>query len=62
MTKFEPFKYLARAVILERDESGEVINEHITDEITLYSKGQVEKWLTLVDELSPNNDQQTNTE
>lgn len=62
MNTFEPFKYLAKAVILEKDESGEVVGEHTTEEIHLYTKSQVDRWLTLVDELSPNIDQQSDGE
>ena len=62
MSTFEPFKYIARAVVLERDDEGEVIAEHTTEEIHLFSKGQVERWLKLVDELTPNNTQQSNGE
>jgi hypothetical protein len=34
----------------------------MTEEITLYSKGQVERWLELVDELTPNINKESNGE
>lgn len=46
-----PFKYVARAVLLEEN-GDEVIGEHTTEEVHLYSKSQVIQWLEIVDEFT----------
>jgi hypothetical protein len=55
------FKYVAKAVLLE-EKDGEVVGEHTTEEAHLYSKAQVEKWLTLVDEFATAHTDKANNE
>ena len=47
----KPFKYIARVVYLEEN-NGEIVGEHTSEEVHLYSKSQISKWLEVVDEFA----------
>jgi len=44
----ELLKVIVRAVILERDEDGQVIGEQLSEPVALYSPEQYDEWLAQV--------------
>lgn len=42
----EPFKFVVQAVLLERDDEGQIVREVPADPLTFYSADKMNEWAT----------------
>jgi histidinol dehydrogenase len=46
----QPFKFIVQAVLLETDETGKPVGEHIAEPVALYGKEALRDWAETFDE------------